>query len=276
MLKKLWKYDIKFSSRIVLLAYLITVSISVFFSLSLFLSQNIKFFSIFTLASFLPYIFSLLAVSLSGFLILIVRVHKNLYSDEGYLTFTLPVTTAQIIWSKVFLYIFWHILGILVFAVSVAIPLLTLAHMQGVDEIFKVVELALDYLGFMARTVLDLDLQSMLLFLAVFVGNFVITLVSTPIAVIFSFTIGQLSNKYKILATLGIYYLLGVVMNTISSLIESAFLVGDYLLVPEANLNFDFSSFISATTSGIVVDIIVTVILFIISRNIMSKKLNLT
>lgn len=276
MLMKLWKYDMKFSYRIMVFIYIIAIALSVFLSGTVLLSQKIEYVSIFSVISLLPYMFSLLAVSLSGMLILAIRVYKNLYTDEGYLTFTLPVTTAQLIWSKVLLYAFWQVASIFVFILSIALPLVTVAYLQGVGgDIAGIIELAVDYLGFMARTVWGLDAQKIVIFVAVIVVNYVVLLISTPVSIIFSFSIGQLANRYRLLITFIVYYAYNIVMNTVISIIESLFFVGNNLLVPETSLGFDMTSLISVSAISLVIDIVITILIFIISHNIMSKKLNL-
>ena len=276
MLMKLWKYDMKFSYRIMVFIYIIAIALSVFLSGTVLLSQKIEYVSIFSVISLLPYMFSLLAVSLSGMLILAIRVYKNLYTDEGYLTFTLPVTTAQLIWSKVLLYAFWQVASIFVFILSIALPLVTVAYLQGVGgDIAGIIELAVDYLGFMARTVWGLDAQKIVIFVAVIVVSYVLLLISTPVSIIFSFSIGQLANRYRLLITFIVYYAYNIVMNTVISIIESLFFVGNNLLVPETSLGFDMTSLISVSAISLVIDIVITILIFIISHNIMSKKLNL-
>ena len=276
MLMKLFKYDMKFSYRIMTFIYIIALALSVFFSGTLLLSQKLEYVSIFSVISFLPYMFSLLAVTLSGFLVVAVRTYKNLYTDEGYLTFTLPVTSAQIIWSKVLLYVFWQIAGILVLLLSTALPFVTVAYVQGVGgEIAGVLELAVDFVGFWARNMLGLDASKLAVLISVMVVNSLVVLVATPVSIVFSFTVGQLANRYRILLTFVAYYIYTLVMNTLLSVVESLFIAGDALLVPEANFNFDMTAFLYASTASVLIDIVITVAIFVISRNIMSKKLNL-
>lgn len=276
MLMKLFKYDMKFSYRIMTFIYIIALALSVFFSGTLLLSHKLEYISIFSVISFLPYIFALLAVTLSGFLVVAVRTYKNLYTDEGYLTFTLPVTSAQIIWSKVLLYAFWQIAGILVLLFSTALPFVTIAYMEGVgSEIVGIIELATDFGGFWARNMLGLDAEKLAIFILVVILNSLVVLVATPVSIVFSFTVGQLANRYRILLTFVAYYIYTLVMNMLLSVVESLFVAGDALLVPEASFNFDMTAFLSASLISVLIDIIITAVIFVISRNIMSKKLNL-
>ncbi len=276
MLMKLWKYDMKFSYRIMTFIYIISIALSAFFSATLLLAQKIEYVSIFSVISFLPYMFALFAVALSGFLVVAVRVYKNLYTDEGYLTFTLPVTSSQIIWSKVFLYIFWQVTGIIVLLLSMAMPLAALAHLEGIgSDVFGIIELAADYLGFSLRNMFGNDVRKLTVFILVAIFNGIIVLISTPITIVFSFSVGQLASRYRIVLTFVTYYAYTLVMNTLLSVVESLFIAGESLLVPSADFNFDMTAFLSASLASVFIDIIIAVIIFAVSRNIMSKKLNL-
>ncbi len=276
MLMKLWKYDMKFSCRIMMFIYIVAVALSALFSATLLLSQKLEYISIFSVISFLPYMFALLAVTLSGFLVVAVRVYKNLYTDEGYLTFTLPVTSAQIIWSKVFLYVFWQIAGILVLLLSIALPIAAVAHLEGVGgDIVGIVELAADYFGFWLRNMFGFDKWNFAMFIMVFILSSIVALISTPISIVFSFSVGQLASRYRILLTFVTYYAYNLVMNTLMSIAVEPFLSGNTPLVPTTNFTFDMTAFLSTSLASVFVDIIITVIIFVISRNIMSKKLNL-
>lgn len=276
MLMKLFKYDMKFSYRIMTFMYIIALALSVFFSGTLILSQKLEYISIFSVISFLPYMFSLLAVTLSGFLVVAVRVYKNLYTDEGYLTFTLPVTSAQIIWSKVLLYIFWQIAGALVLLLSVALPIAAVAHLEGVgSDIVGIAELATDYFGFWLRNMFGLDKWNFAIFILMLAFSSIVALISTPISIVFSFSVGQLASRYRILLTFVAYYTYNLVMNTLMSIVVEPFLSENATLVPTTNFTFDMTAFLSASLASVFIDIIIVVIIFVISRNIMTKKLNL-
>lgn len=105
MLKKLLKYDFSYMFKFWWIGALISFIISVAASGCIgILDSERDFPVIITVGSVLLLflaVFSLFAfVGLTSILIFI-RFYKNLFSDEGYLTFTLPVKTASILNSKI-------------------------------------------------------------------------------------------------------------------------------------------------------------------------------
>ncbi len=118
MLGKLLKYEIKSMGRLLLPLYavLLVTSVALGMIFQVQLSNNPLVNLI--LRRFQPIvivIFVVIAI-LTGIvmaMLLIQRFYKNLLGQEGYLMFTLPVTTAQNIWSKALTSLIWIVLGII-------------------------------------------------------------------------------------------------------------------------------------------------------------------
>ena len=104
MLKKLIKYDLKYGAKIVIVIHAL-LWIAAIFGRVFFLdridfdapteqlvSVLVLFFSAFVL------LFSV--VSLATALLIAARFYKNLFTDEGYLTWTLPASPVQQLWAK--------------------------------------------------------------------------------------------------------------------------------------------------------------------------------
>jgi hypothetical protein len=103
MLGKLLKYEFRESAR-TLLPFL---AASVVFGLFAILFINIgrsankatlEYFSNFCLIMFVLTLFVIFIVYI---VVIIRRFYKNLLTDEGYLMFTLPVSTSALLWSKI-------------------------------------------------------------------------------------------------------------------------------------------------------------------------------
>ena len=69
------------------------------------------------------YVFGIMAVLLMTMLYLAIHIQKSFFSDEGYLTHTLPVSPTQLLLSKIFIYWVWTILDLIFVAASIAILL---------------------------------------------------------------------------------------------------------------------------------------------------------
>ncbi|HEX2926318.1 MAG TPA: ABC transporter permease [Ruminiclostridium sp.] len=109
MLGKLLKYEVRDTSGIIPLFYLITAVLSV---LSLFAGKlELGWFK--TTSSVLL-LLAAIAVVIVTMVILIIRFYKNLYSNEGYLSFTLPLKPHLHLISKTIAAFVWMVLSLLV------------------------------------------------------------------------------------------------------------------------------------------------------------------
>lgn len=154
--------------------------------------------------------------------VLLYRFYKNKFTDEGYLTFTLPVKTWQIYWSSLLNMLLWMVISLAVIAVVVSLVVLIGTATDGFinTDIFATLDELSYYLGQM-----DMDevlqwepldsymaagvLQLIQMLIAPFYGLIV------PMACI---TMGAvLAKKHKILASFGIYYAVNFVVGIVSS-----------------------------------------------------------
>lgn len=110
MLKKLLKYDWKSVSLLllilhgILLVYTLIGRLGIAFGLSgagdTMVSSVTTMYGIAAGLYILVYVLFIFAIVVATYVYLAIRFQKNLFSDEGYLTHTLPVSPAKLIWSK--------------------------------------------------------------------------------------------------------------------------------------------------------------------------------
>lgn len=104
MLKKLLKYDFKAIFKYWWIAALTTLLLSVLGGACFGLLNHDRQFSgiVYTTIVFvlLFVLFSYAAFSLLSSILVFIRYYKNFFTDEGYLTFTLPVRRSQLLNSK--------------------------------------------------------------------------------------------------------------------------------------------------------------------------------
>ena len=109
MLGKLLKYELKATSRVFVPLYIAILVVSIVNGLSL----NLEIFNIQGLATII-----LMCLFISLFVITIVvtiqRFNKNLLKDEGYLMFTLPVSSKSLVLSKYLTSLIWTLISILI------------------------------------------------------------------------------------------------------------------------------------------------------------------
>lgn len=109
MLGKLLKYEIKDTARIIPFLYLITI---IFSALS-FISKKLDLGWITITSSFLLIVVGI-AVVIITFVVIVIRFSRNLYSNEGYLMFTLPVKPQLLLVSKTVVAFSWIIISLII------------------------------------------------------------------------------------------------------------------------------------------------------------------
>lgn len=129
MLKKLFRYDFKALCRVLVPLHLAAVGVGVLASLAGFAGYSLSELShafgdaidqLVTLLEGLAALFIglsmllLFCATVTTFVVVIVRFYRNLFTDEGYLTLTLPVTAGQILTAKVLAGMLWMLIDAVV------------------------------------------------------------------------------------------------------------------------------------------------------------------
>ena len=115
MLRKLIKYELKATARVMLPLYLAVVALAGGLRLLTVWQQGLHYEAIVGLdpAGFLLQLFTIgfglamLAAPIAAVVLMIVRFKTNLLSDEGYVMFTLPVSIHKLVWSKLLSSVVW-------------------------------------------------------------------------------------------------------------------------------------------------------------------------
>ena len=109
MLGKLMKYEFQASGRMMGLMVICALFITGVTSLSYAL--DIVWFQV-TATTLL--VLSMVAVIIFTYVVVAVRFFKSMYSREGYLTMTLPVSSSKLLGAKVIVSLIWLVLSIVV------------------------------------------------------------------------------------------------------------------------------------------------------------------
>ena len=214
------------------------------------------------------YYIGLIAANVITLVYLVMRYYRNLYSQEGYLTFTLPVTTQQIINAKVISGYLWELLDVICTFASLFIA--------GTGLVKAVDAGAAELQEFTGELISVFGLQS-----PRFIITAILTLLLSPLFAIMSIyvsvTVGQLWQKHKILGAVFCY--IGIyILNQILAQI-SLFTSGFYnLMNMEYSEDFDatFGSIYSGMlTSSLLMQAVLAVIFYICCVLITKKKINL-
>lgn len=231
--------------------------------------------SIFTL---LFYFVMLAAVAIGIIVYLGLRFYKTMYTDEGYLTHTLPVTEGQLLFAKTFVSGIWvlivslaailSVFAVCLFMVSALLPPeYTMADFW--EEFQRYYRSDLARLLAAMKEELGFDLAAYCIFMAVslVLGSF------TRIITLFgAISIGQLSSKHRVLMAIVSYIGISMVSGIFGSVIEG--IAGSFYV--ESRSSAVFGRYINMNSViGLVINVVLAGVLYLISYLINTKKLNL-
>lgn len=275
MLKKLYKYDWKSVSMLlfilhaVLIVYTLVgrIGISLIKGSESFQTLEISYLwgivGTFYILGFALFIFAIIVATV---VYLSIRIQKNLFSDEGYLTHTLPVTPSQLLWSKIFIIWTWSIIDF----ICVTFSIFTLiSYKETLPEILKGTSTFFGtLLGSFGFTNWLEESLTLLAGLTQYFGFYTMLL-------LFAMCLGNLFKSHKILGTILSFFGLNIVLGFINTMVT--------LIVPglspfmQENITPDTISVYSSRLMIFTLtwNILFSIIFFIGSRYILTKKLNL-
>ncbi len=216
-------------------------------------------------------VLSLLTIVLAAIAIAITvleRFYKNLFTDEGYLTFTLPVSRSQIIASKTVNSVLWMIYSLALTLLSLVLAFLT----------YSVVGAATGLSNGSApeNTVTDITLDGWGIGYIIIVALLVLAcLYYYTVMIQFCITLGSvLAKRARLIAIIGIYYLVNMVLSLIGQTIMGAIVIlsGDGIFEIISSLSFEGMHF--ASYGILIVGILIASSLGIFFHSLTVKTLN--
>lgn len=267
MLKKLIKYDFYAAARIFSVLYGIIVLLSIVAKIVITIIPE-GIFDTSLLVLLVPtYFFLMIGLVVAGEIFLIVRFYKNLFTDEGYLTHTLPVKPWQLITSKLISNVALSTLGFIV------ILLCGLLLVSG--DLFSVISAAMPELISDFEIVTGVPVLPALLLFAVLL---ILSEISGYLLYFAAIAFGQvLIPKHKILGAFAAYMIFYMAMQVVTSIPTFVFIFSrmETLLTAANEMAYvtQFYHFIYFLTIGLT--IVSSIVFFFVSNFIMKKKLNL-
>lgn len=271
MLKKLFKYDMIYIARVMKIVYAVALAISVIFGVLIALSAKFEWLGVLAVLAALPFILAIAAISVSGFIAVAMRISKNLYSDQGYLTFTLPVKASDILMGKILSGALWELLGVIMAGICVAIPsVLALAAYKIPTE---VIEYFADYVIF--TTMRGLDGVTSVLFCVLTVLTLVANFVFQPICILTAFSVGQSARASRVGSSIVAYFGINFALSLISSIIQSVVVA----ISGSSQAQLDASMLGSLNVLNLGVSLIINIAFivgaYVYVKNVVENKLNL-
>ncbi|MFQ6872006.1 ABC transporter permease [Romboutsia timonensis] len=267
MLGKLLKYELKATSRVFIPLYIAILVVSIVNGLSL----NLEILNIQGLATIV-----LMCLFISLFVITIVvtiqRFNKNLLKDEGYLMFTLPVSSKHLVLSKYLTSLIWTFLSFVVAFLSFTIIFMIPTY-KYFDFSYFINEFNLLFSNMLNLNILGQFIKIILLMIisyTIFIFNVYLAL-----------SVGQLPifNRFRNVSSFIGFLVINLLISYAQNIVS--LFVNDASVNIEAidNINYAINSVTSIVSKGlniaIVINIIIILVLFFATTYILDKKLNL-
>jgi hypothetical protein len=217
---------------------------------------------------------AIMASALVTLLLICYHFYRSFLADEGYLTFTLPVSTGDLIWSKLFTGMFWVLINAVVILVTLLIFSVfgttsnSIANMEVLQafrmfftdilpQASQYVNVPVVAVEVVVIGILGLAAQLLQIYFAIVVG-------------------GQVAKKHKILAAIGMYLLINMGVGIISTSFMSIVTLGEGISTLALNTTQEISRFMTSAFGWYgVLFAGLGVMFFFLIRSIFRKNLNL-
>lgn len=126
MLRKLLKHEFRATARVMIPLYLITVLLAVLTRATALWAEMVtfdgmlgrNFLALLSGIIIFGFVLALIATFVVAVILAILRFRSNLMADEGYVMFTLPVSTHTLVWSKLIVSAVWFLGAVVVDVLS--------------------------------------------------------------------------------------------------------------------------------------------------------------
>ncbi len=198
----------------------------------------------------------------------VTRFYKNLYSAEGYLSFTLPVTAGQHIFAKLIMLTAFTFLGLFAILVSASLSMMG----EVLWEVFKAI-------GYLLRKLFEMAGGNLFFYIPEALLLIVVSFVYLYLLYYCCITIGQTAKKNRIFMAFVAYF----VYYLITQFFGTAFVIvgmffgqyGIWEAITDAIVAHPFASVHILLIGATILISALSAAYYFIIRHIMTKKLNL-
>lgn len=208
MLGKLIKHEFIATRKITLPVYIILATLTLCANVVLWYQSDIlnaivygndMLVTSFISASSFAYVACILMTIFMPWVLAITRFKQNLLSDEGYLSFTLPVSTHEMVLSKLIVTLLWYALGIILVYVSIS------ALMSNwTDDLFTSI--------FKLYFTSDMAFMSFITLVSA-----IFTMISSFLLIYLALSMGYSQAKHKFLQSVIVFFVINQVVTMLST-----------------------------------------------------------
>ena len=276
MLGKLFKYEFKNTYKLMFIIYGVMAFVTILGCIAMYgdsdpAGTENQLQEIFFTAAMVFYVLGVFALFVVSYVYMCVHFYKTMYSDQGYLTHTLPVGQMSIFNVKLLVSLCWLMLSLIIMFVSIFA--LGCAANRGFSFDADFDMLMVDF-----QNLFGMSLHTFSIYM---IFAMILSCLQYLLMVFASGSIGQLFTKHKVGASIGagiVFYMSGQIVSSIILVLTGYFGVMNNVNVVTYNAteNVTFSTTVSSMLfSGSLFSIIECVIFYIVCMVIIKKHLNL-
>ena len=297
MLGKLMKYDMKYMARILPWLYLGGIGFSALVTTFILVINNGTVLFLGAYAAYFLFLIAVEGIAVCSSIFKMVRIYRNMFSDEGYLTFTLPVKNGDVLNSKILTGAIWTFLSGIVALIMIALPI-----GAAIYKVPKLLEADDVSIGMMIESLIQEfsvglagNEVKLIIFLILTVVLIVISAFFAPAFYSFCCAITHKIKRARAFASvaifIGVSYALGLIISISTVFIEifsEYYMYGDegFSTITPTAMIYDaseMSAYFGMRLNIMIIDLLVvgtimaviTVVSWIVSNRIVNKKLNL-
>ena len=257
MLGKLIKYEFKATGRIFLPIFGALLVVAVINRIFLSLSFEIP-----TAIGIAISTIMMIGIAVLTLILTLQRFSKNLLGSEGYLMFTLPVKTSNLIFSKLIVSSVWFIAS----GIIVSIAILIMAF-SGIN-LHEIIE-SIRYFF----STFNVDYLHIVLYVIEAIVFMILSLFSTILLLYACMSLSLFFNKHRGLAAFGVFILFNIIGQTIGGILVATGFPDLFVITFESLSDLYQMHFVALLS--IITDLITGVIFYLITMYMLKNKLNL-
>ena len=268
MVKKLFKHEIASYTRIILPMNLILLAIALISRIVQIFDDNSSTYNTLFGSTTVIFIMACIVSIVLTIIYSIKRFYTNFFTHEGYLTFTLPVSTMQHLLTKLAVAVIAQIFSL----VMILIACCTITFGDVCVEVFKAI-------GYITGELYGEIGNNLIFYIIEFIICAIVAMASSFLLFYACIAIGQRANKNRVAWAVGVYFIYYVIFQLVGSSV-----VITINAVHDAQWFKEIADFLFATPyrfyhyllcGYIIYQVIMGTIFFFITKHSISKKLNL-
>ncbi len=226
----------------------------------------------------LLYYFGIIGCSVGTMLIIAIRFYKTTYTDQGYLTHTLPVTSTTLLAAKTITAVLCYLAMLAGIFATIMIILgaiyIHVSNLSGYDKVYidRMVGEVLSEMSMSFREDYGISLGGFITFYTVFM---IIACISSIMIILGCVSLGQLYTKHRIIGAIIAYFAIVSVQQVISYIA----MLPTYSKMLRAEALSETIPMFEVISPTMIISllwaVVVSVIMHIINLHMMTKRLNL-